>query len=254
MQNAPTANGTFTSVKVRHGSQPQGLLQREAAQARRRLADLVDAVDRRRGDPEPGGATRPMRRALAGLCAALCLGAAAPASSVAARFAAHRDRRRRRRSSTRRTPPRSWRSWKALGIDVARIHVRWVSIAPAPNARRPPRGFDPSNPNDPHYNWGPLDHAIGLLAERRDRADPGGDWLGPAVVVVAARRWATRAGGRRRAASRQFATAVARRYGDVVTDYILWNEPDQAGWLQPQFSCRGDASARPSRRTSTATS
>ena len=34
-----------------------------------------------------------------------------------------------------------------------------------------------------------------------------------------------------------FATAVAKRYGDRVDRYILWNEPNLSQWLQPQSSC-----------------
>jgi hypothetical protein len=178
-----------------------------------------------------------MRRALAGLLAALCLGAAAPASSVAAhslRIGIADDGVLFHAPDAAETVAK----WKALGIDVARIHVRWVSIAPAPDARRPPRGFNPTNPNDRHYNWGPLDHAIGLLEDAG--IEPILAVTGSGPVWSSSRpsldnpRW--RPSPRRFA---QFATAVARRYGHAVTDYILWNEPDQPGWLQPQFSCRG---------------
>ncbi|HEV7750436.1 MAG TPA: hypothetical protein VGO71_02795, partial [Baekduia sp.] len=34
-----------------------------------------------------------------------------------------------------------------------------------------------------------------------------------------------------------FATAVAKRYGPTVDRYLIYNEPNQKGWLQPQFSC-----------------
>ena len=37
----------------------------------------------------------------------------------------------------------------------------------------------------------------------------------------------------------EFARAVAERYGDRVDRYILWNEPNLAGWLSPQASCVG---------------
>ena len=50
-----------------------------------------------------------------------------------------------------------------------------------------------------------------------------------------------------------FSRAVAARYRDQVDRYLIWNEPNQQGWLQPQWDCdsRG-ATARRSRRTSTA--
>jgi hypothetical protein len=132
--------------------------------------------------------------------------------------------------------------WKALGIDVARVHVRWVSVAPATNARRPPKGFDPWNPADPHYHWGAVDHAIGLLRDAGIEPILSVTGSGPlwssTVPSLGNPRW--RPNARRFAA---FATAVARRYGDLATDYIIWNEPDQAGWLQPQFTCRGSVCA-----------
>jgi hypothetical protein len=128
--------------------------------------------------------------------------------------------------------------WKALGIDVARIHVRWVAIAPAPNARHAPRGFRPSDPSDPHYNWGALDHAVELL--KGAGIEPLFAVTGSGPLWSSSRpeldnpRW--RPSARAFAA---FAGAVARRYGADVTDYIMWNEPNQPGWLQPQFNCHG---------------
>ena len=34
-----------------------------------------------------------------------------------------------------------------------------------------------------------------------------------------------------------FARAVATRYGTQVDRYLIWNEPNQQGWLQPQWQC-----------------
>jgi hypothetical protein len=197
----------------------------------------MDAVERRRGGPEQGGKTQPMRRALAGLAVALCLGAAAPASSLGA----HSLKIGIADDGVLFHDPDAARvvaKWKALGIDVARVHVRWVSVAPRPDARRPPRGFDASDPGDRHYSWGAVDHAVALL--RDAGIEPILAVTGSGPVWSSSRpsldnpRW--RPSPRRFAA---FATAVARRYRDDVTDYILWNEPDQPGWLQPQFRCRG---------------
>jgi len=179
-----------------------------------------------------------MRRALAGLCAALCLGAAAPASS----FAAHSLRIGIADDRVLLGDPgelvQTVAKWKALGIDVARIHVRWVSVAPAPNARRQPKRFHASDPDDPLYNWGAVDRAVQALTDAGIEPLLSVTGSGPLWSSERPRlhnpRW--RPNPRRFA---QFAGAVARRYRDEVTDYIIWNEPDQAGWLQPQFVCRG---------------
>src|SRR5204863_173550 len=95
------------------------------------------------GDPEPGGATRPMRRALAGLCAALCVGAVAPASSLAS----HSLRIGIADDGVLFHAPDAAEivaQWKALGVDLARVHVRWVSVAPAapPPSRTRGRGAE----------------------------------------------------------------------------------------------------------------
>lgn len=177
-----------------------------------------------------------MTRALAALLAALGLGAAAPASSVAA----HSVRIGIADDGIQRADPGTAAAtvarWKALGIQVARLHVRWVSIAPAPGARRPPRGFHASDPDDPRYNWSALDRAIGLL--RAAGIEPllsvtgSGPLWSSTQPQLGNPRWRPspyRFG--------QFARAVAARYRDAVDQYIVWNEPDQAGWLQPQFRC-----------------
>jgi hypothetical protein len=177
-----------------------------------------------------------MRRALAGLCAAVCLGAAA-----APAHAAHSLRIGIADDGVLFHDPDAAgvvAQWKSLGIDVARVHVRWASVAPATDARRPPKGFDPWNPDDRHYHWGAVDHALQMLLDAG--IEPILSVTGSGPLWSSSQpsrgdpRW--RPDPHRFAA---FATAVARRYADAVTDYIIWNEPDQAGWLQPQFVCRG---------------
>jgi hypothetical protein len=39
------------------------------------------------------------------------------------------------------------------------------------------------------------------------------------------------------AAYAEFSRAVATRYRETVDRYLLWNEPNQKGWLQPQWDC-----------------
>jgi hypothetical protein len=44
-------------------------------------------------------------------------------------------------------------AWKALGIESVRMLVQWKRVAPSPNSSKQPSGFNPSNPNDPKYNF-----------------------------------------------------------------------------------------------------
>jgi hypothetical protein len=135
-----------------------------------------------------------------------------------------------------REAPAAVAAWKALGIDTVRVHVRWYGIAPAKNRKRPPKGFRGQNPNDPHYHWNYLDRAIDLLVAND---------LKPILAVTGSGPlWSSRDPSRGSprykpdpVAFARFATAVAKRYGDHVTRYIVYNEPNQPGWLQPQFEC-----------------
>src|SRR5918998_3681647 len=46
--------------------------------------------------------------------------------------------------------------WSAMGVDTVRIFALWSRIAPAHR----PSGFDPDDPNEPHYQWFYLDNAV----------------------------------------------------------------------------------------------
>jgi len=122
--------------------------------------------------------------------------------------------------------------WSANGVDTVRIAALWSRIAPA----RKPRGFDPDDPLDPHYQWSFLDGAIARV--RAAGMTVTLTVTGPGPV------WSTARPGRRRPAYRPrpaayaaFAEAVARRYGPTVDRYILWNEPNISAWLAPQAAC-----------------
>ena len=55
-------------------------------------------------------------------------------------------------------------AWQRMGVDAARLQVSWSRVAP--NTREPvmPATFDPSNPDDPGYDWGVIDEEVGRLA------------------------------------------------------------------------------------------
>ncbi len=125
----------------------------------------------------------------------------------------------------------------ALGIDSVRLHARWIAVAPRPNDRRRPADFDPSDPDDPGYNWAALDLAIRSL--RVVGIEPVLTITGSGPV------WSSRAPERDNPRYKpdpqqfaQFAGAVARRYGKAVDRYLIWNEPNVPGWLEPQYACR----------------
>ncbi|WP_272477822.1 hypothetical protein [Baekduia alba] len=126
--------------------------------------------------------------------------------------------------------------WAAAGIDTVRIQVRWVAIAPGPLAPTQPFGFDARNPDDPQYSWSVTDRAIGLVVANHmtpilEVTGSGPLWSSrvPSLGNPRYQPDATKFG--------QFATAVARRYGRVANQYLVWNEPNQPLWLQPQQEC-----------------
>jgi hypothetical protein len=128
--------------------------------------------------------------------------------------------------------------WKALGIETVRVQAGWYAISPGQRRLRKPRRFNANNPLDRRYRWSVLDRAVNLIR------DAG---MKPMLTVTGpAPYWATQNPRRRQGQwlpkSRdfgQFARAVARRYGHLVDRYLIWNEPNQPGWLLPQRDCRG---------------
>jgi hypothetical protein len=128
------------------------------------------------------------------------------------------------------------REWKEMGIQQVRILALWSRIAPSPSSKRKPKGFDGGNPDSAMYNWAALDGAV-------DRVVAAG--MQPLLAVTGpGPLWSSRYPSKRNRAYfpspskfGAFAGAVAKRYGDRVDRYILWNEPNLAAWLQPQASC-----------------
>lgn len=131
---------------------------------------------------------------------------------------------------------RAVRAWKAMGIDSVRIHARWAFVVPHPLDRAMPKGFRPRDHTDLGYNWAALDRAVAAL---------GAAGIRPVLAITGSGPvWASR----RPALENprylpdprmfgDFAHAVATRFAGRVTRYLIWNEPNQAGWLQPQFRC-----------------
>lgn len=127
-------------------------------------------------------------------------------------------------------------AWKTLGVDVVRVHAVWGTIAPGLFAKNQPAGFDPRDPNSPQYNFWRLDRAMNLVTSRGmrvllDVTGYGPVW-GSSEPSKNNVRW--KPDPARFAA---FATAVAKRYGNRVDEYMIWNEPNQPLWLMPQNVC-----------------
>jgi hypothetical protein len=126
--------------------------------------------------------------------------------------------------------------WAALGIQQVRIYALWNRIAPAAGARAKPKGFKGADPAARGYRWEALDNAVNLVGAHGMK--PFLTVTGPGPV------WSSAAPKRKDPRYRPkpseyaaFARAVARRYGDRVDRYVLWNEPNLGSWLRPQAGC-----------------
>jgi hypothetical protein len=124
---------------------------------------------------------------------------------------------------------------KAFGVTQVRQLVYWQSFAPNPRRKRKPR-FDASDPGAyPAGTWGRLDR---LMASAKARGisvmlTP----TGPVPKWATARKkdFLTRPSAK---LFGQFVTALAARYGEQVSMWSIWNEPNQPQFLLPQYRKR----------------
>ena len=126
-------------------------------------------------------------------------------------------------------------AWAAAGIDVVRIHARWGDIAPG--GRRRPGGFSGAVHTDRRYGWRELDEGISLVRAAGMKVmltvtGPGPLWTSRAPRLRNPRHRPNAQ------AFADFARAVATRYRDSVDTYLVWNEPNIPGWLDPQIECK----------------
>ncbi len=147
---------------------------------------------------------------------------------------------------------------RALGVDRLRLTVLWASIAPDPFGTRPPAGFDPVQPGAyPAQAWAPYDRVVELGRARGigvdfDLTAPGPRWaMSPGAPVAAqANHYAPSAadfGAFVRAVGRRYSGSYRPRAAAValprVAFWSIWNEPNQPGWLAPQWQTRGATAA-----------
>jgi hypothetical protein len=134
----------------------------------------------------------------------------------------------------------------ATGASIVRLNVRWSLIAP----KKPPAGFEASNPAAAGYEWSTLDAAV---------REASADGLKILFTVYQAPTWAEGEGRPKSAepgswepsagAFGEFAQALARRYNGTFPDpsdpssslpavnyYEAWNEPNLSVYLTPQWS------------------
>jgi hypothetical protein len=127
-------------------------------------------------------------------------------------------------------------AWAAAGVDVVRIHARWIDVSPGPNRMHRPAGFGVANHRSRRYDWATLDRAIDLTRAAGMKVMLSVTGPGPLWTSLAPWRRNPRYKPSPRLYA-QFARAVATRYRDRVDRYLIWNEPNIAGWLEPQQTC-----------------
>ncbi len=150
-------------------------------------------------------------------------------------------------------------SLKAIGVDRVRVTVLWAGIAPDPASTTRPRNFNAADPGAyPAAGWVPYDRLVELATARGIGVDftltaPGPLWAmvhpAPSPKIATHYRPSAQAFGK-------FVQAVGRRYsGDWtvqahgrsatlprVSFWTVWNEPNQPGWLAPQWRPAGGTS------------
>jgi hypothetical protein len=137
---------------------------------------------------------------------------------------------------------------QSLGVQRLRVTVEWSLLAPAAGSRARPRNFNASDPAAyPPGAWASYDRIVLLAAQRGMGVEfsltaPGPLWaMQPdAPTRRAANHWKPDPGE-----FGAFVYAVGKRYSGTygglprVHDFSIWNEPNQPGWLAPQWSTVG---------------
>jgi hypothetical protein len=186
----------------------------------------------------------PRRAAVAGLLITLMVLIGAPvASADHTQFSIFQDDQYLLYSKPK-VLTRTLATLKELGVQELRITVKWAAIAPSPLSRTKPGGyFTAYNPSTyPTANWAPYDRIVERAAKYGLKVlftitGPGPLWAtaNRPPSAAAATHWYLNA-----SEFEQFVIAAGLRYDGhyfnipAVTNWSIWNEPDQPGWLAPQ--------------------
>jgi hypothetical protein len=130
--------------------------------------------------------------------------------------------------------PGVFRQLRHLGVKALRVELHWHDAAPAANAAKRP-SFDATDPAG--YSWGQYDP---LLQEAKRLhmqvlltvTSPVPRWATSNLTAP----YVTRPDDLQ---FREFMSAVGRHYRSEVSLFAIWNEPNIAGWLRPQFNSNG---------------
>ena len=121
---------------------------------------------------------------------------------------------------------------RAFGVDRVRALVYWRDVAPEPESARRP-SFDAADPAAyPEGAWRRIDALFDAASARgiSVQLTPTGP-----VPVWATRDKRDQVSYPRASDFRDFVTALGRRYGDRVSVWSVWNEPNHPGFLGPQY-------------------
>ncbi|HEX8067058.1 MAG TPA: hypothetical protein VF520_11070 [Thermoleophilaceae bacterium] len=134
---------------------------------------------------------------------------------------------------------------KGIGVDIVKVRIDWRDLAPSPTATSKPSGFNGEDPAEyPEVKWRPYDDVLRAIVARG---------MTPYVMLGGrAPTWASASDGVTRpdpAEFGRFVKAVGTRYsGGFAGIYFdpmsplpriglwaVWNEPNLANWLKPQY-------------------
>jgi Cellulase (glycosyl hydrolase family 5) len=136
------------------------------------------------------------------------------------------------------TKSSTFKALQWLGVSAIRLEITWEYIAPEAHSKTKPN-FEAANPAS--YDWAEYDAVIAEAKRLK--------WTVLLTVSAPAPRWAT---SNKQAPYvtrpddqdfEEFMTAVARHYGNQVSMYAIWNEPNQPAFLRPQFGPKGESIA-----------